>query len=151
MGEGFCLFPPVALCASMSIDNASGYGSEIPDAICSLSLLSALRPPSPSPCSSNPAGVNFRALRFTINVSTHLSPGLIASPQAGPRAALSSFTLIMFLIKSLTAFMLPGQTDGSRLVLIYEAGLHVLLPAIHSEFCELVEGEGRGGKKPREK
>lgn len=48
--------------------------------------------------------------------------------------------------------MVPGQTDGSRLVLIYEAGLHVLLPAIHSEFCELVEGEGSGrGGKPREK
>lgn len=85
---------------------------------CSSSLLAALRPPSPPPRSSNPASVNFRALRFNISVSTQLSTSPTASPQAGPQAALSSFTLIWFLIHSLTTFMLPGQTDGSRLVLI---------------------------------
>ena len=44
--------------------------------------------------------------------------------------------------------MVLSQTDGSHLVLIYEATLHVPLLAIHSEFYKLVgEGEGRGGKK----
>lgn len=43
--------------------------------------------------------------------------------------------------------MVLSQTDGSHLVLIYEAILHILLLAIHSEFYKLVgEGGGRGGK-----
>lgn len=46
--------------------------------------------------------------------------------------------------------MVLSQIDGSHLVLIYEAILHILLLAIHSEFYKLVgEGEGRGEKKSK--
>lgn len=56
------------------------------------------------------------------------------------------------LLKPPTTFGALSQTDGCRLVLIYETALHVLLAAFHSEFYKFLEDRDRGGgEKPRGK